>query len=492
MKTVLKLLMLIVIAATIVLSCEHVNSPTKGGGGGNTSGENTGGGENTGSGGGEEVGGGGEEGGGSEEVGGGEEGGGGEEEIIDPPEPLNFIITFIDDDTISVLADAQTVSEGSLINEPEKPARIYSITEPGLYRGVPSPYTFDGWYNGDTRWDFDTDTASADLTLTAKWIEPDYPPVRITAVNPNDIPGAFTQINAVDASVYTLLISANTTIAPHTLSKNGVSLNIIGSGTERRITLSSTGTLFTVNGTGTGLSIGENITLAGIASNNNSLIKVQNGSFTMLDGSKITENTSNAITDGSGRGAAVYVAGATSVFIMKGGSIRGNTSSTTGTKTAGGVFVDNNGTFFMEGGSIEGNTAMSDVLIDNDAVSGLALSGNARIGQLALNANSNAAITPPPCVSIASGWTGKVYNLNLRGESGVMDTVSGFWYPSNTATPRRTILKAADGYTLSAADVKKFPLGNFLSTSETERREISSRFMIDNSCEDIGKLVQKP
>jgi len=471
MKTVSRLLILIAIAAALVLSCE--NSVTNVGGGENTGGESTGE-ENTG--GGESTGGG--------EEGGGEEGGG--EEIVEPPEPKNFIITFVDDGST---VDTQTVSEGGLASKPNEPAKFYTITEPGLYRGVPSAYTFGGWYWGETEWDFEVDTVNADLTLTAMWIEQDNPPVRITAVNPNDITAAFIQINSVSAAAaYTLLLNEDTTIASQTLSKNGVSLSIMGIGAERKIKLSAAGILFTVNGTGASLSIGENISLAGIASNNNSLVKVQNGSFIMLDGSKITENVSNTIADGNGRGAAVYVAGASSVFIMRGGTISGNACSVNGTKTTGGVFVENNGTFVMEGGRVEKNTAMSDVFIDIDAAYGLTLSGNAKIGQLTLNANA----TQSPCVTVAEGWTGSVYNLNLRGDSGVMDTVSGFWYPTNTGVSRKTILKAADGHTLSATDVKKFPLGNFLSSSETERREISATFMIDNSCDDIGKLVMKP
>lgn len=45
--------------------------------------------------------------------------------------------------------------EGSLINEPEAPQN----------RGL----EFAGWYNGKTRWDFEKDTVSEDITLTAKW-----------------------------------------------------------------------------------------------------------------------------------------------------------------------------------------------------------------------------------------------------------------------------------------------------------------------------------
>ena len=28
---------------------------------------------------------------------------------------------------------------------------------------------FEGWYNGDAKWNFDTDTVNASLTLVAKW-----------------------------------------------------------------------------------------------------------------------------------------------------------------------------------------------------------------------------------------------------------------------------------------------------------------------------------
>lgn len=47
------------------------------------------------------------------------------------------------------------VEEGSLISAPEDPENKGLI--------------FDGWYNGKEKWNFETDTVSADLTLTAKW-----------------------------------------------------------------------------------------------------------------------------------------------------------------------------------------------------------------------------------------------------------------------------------------------------------------------------------
>ena len=52
-------------------------------------------------------------------------------------------------------ATEQTVASGSVITEPEEPAK--------------DGFTFDGWYNGDTEFDFDNDTVTSDITLTAKW-----------------------------------------------------------------------------------------------------------------------------------------------------------------------------------------------------------------------------------------------------------------------------------------------------------------------------------
>lgn len=48
-----------------------------------------------------------------------------------------------------------TAQSGSLITPPENPEN----------RGL----IFDGWYNGKEKWDFENDTVTEDITLTAKW-----------------------------------------------------------------------------------------------------------------------------------------------------------------------------------------------------------------------------------------------------------------------------------------------------------------------------------
>lgn len=52
-------------------------------------------------------------------------------------------------------ATTQEVAEGALIEEPADPVR--------------TGYEFDGWFADGEAWDFDSDTVSADITLTAQW-----------------------------------------------------------------------------------------------------------------------------------------------------------------------------------------------------------------------------------------------------------------------------------------------------------------------------------
>ena len=56
----------------------------------------------------------------------------------------------------------QSVKKNSLVMKPADPTR--------------NGYTFNGWYSGDTAWDFDSNTVTSDLELTAKWTEKATPP----------------------------------------------------------------------------------------------------------------------------------------------------------------------------------------------------------------------------------------------------------------------------------------------------------------------------
>ena len=64
-----------------------------------------------------------------------------------------FTVDFKDGDTV---VSTQTVSKGSTVTKPADPTK--------------EGYVFDGWYNGQTKWDF-TKPVEENITLVAKWTE---------------------------------------------------------------------------------------------------------------------------------------------------------------------------------------------------------------------------------------------------------------------------------------------------------------------------------
>jgi hypothetical protein len=156
---------------------------------------------------------------------------------------------------------------------------------------------------------------------------------------------------------YIIAVDADESISPVTLSR---SATLVGAGAPRVISLSSNGSLFTVND-GVTLVLENNITLRGRSNNIAPLVQVsRGGTLVMNEGSFIIGNTAN------GNGGGVLVFGGT--FTMNGGTITGNTASGSG----GGVYVNgetfssnyaqyvNAGTFTMNGGTITGNTTSGD------------------------------------------------------------------------------------------------------------------------------------
>jgi hypothetical protein len=163
--------------------------------------------------------------------------------------------------------------------------------------------------------------------------------------------------NAVEGGEYAIPLWNSETIAPRTLSYGGknVKITLTGDATERTISLSSTGSLFTVE-SGVTLILGDKVTLRGISGNTAPLVDVTGGTLVMNTGSKISDNTNTSFY-----GGGVHVEYGT--FTMGGGIVSGSSAN-----SGGGVYVSDSGTFTKQGGGIiYGSDASS---LKNTATSG--------------------------------------------------------------------------------------------------------------------------
>jgi len=189
-------------------------------------------------------------------------------------------------------------------------------------------------------------------------------------VTSTTLASAFSWINSDDQSkentTFTIVVQANESLAPTTIAARYGSTNIIlkGGTTEKTISLSGNDSLFTV-GEGI-LTLENNITLSGSASNTASLVKINNnGTLVMKTGSKIQNNTVATANNTDALGGGVYINGGT--FTMDGGTVSGNkvqagtsgSYSNTSVRVKGGGVYLYNGTFVMNSGTISNNTAYS-------------------------------------------------------------------------------------------------------------------------------------
>jgi len=142
-------------------------------------------------------------------------------------------------------------------------------------------------------------------------------------------------------------------------SRTNLRITLKGIGGVRNVSLSANGVLFAIP-LGVTLVLGENITLQGMASNTNHLVRVNNGgTLIMNEGSKIAENQNITSTAADGGGGVRVNNGG--VFILDGGEILGNSTTNTGTwfdspGHGGGVRIESGGRFDMKSGTISGNT----------------------------------------------------------------------------------------------------------------------------------------
>jgi hypothetical protein len=143
-----------------------------------------------------------------------------------------------------------------------------------------------------------------------------------------------------------------------------VAVTLKGSGT---LSLNSNGSILYVGANQTLIIDDANLTLQGRDGNNRAVIDVQNNGTLELKNGTITGNASSSYPYGGG----VYVSGGT--FTMAGGTISGNTiSSSLSNNYGGGVYVDSNGTFSKTNGTIYGynanDTVNSNVVKDRSGV----------------------------------------------------------------------------------------------------------------------------
>jgi parallel beta-helix repeat protein len=249
-----------------------------------------------------------------------------------------------------------------------------TIFEPGTaYKLTLTLTPQSGWtFTGLTASSFtftgaDSVAATINATGTTATVVITFPEVQWTTVDVDDeedlSPGAsvedrlnWIKINGVPGTNYTVTVTGTVDIGPQILNAapapglNNVCITLTGTGTLRLA--AGNGSLVTLmgfNGARVSLVLA-GIALEGRSGNNAPLVQVNNlASLTMEDGAAIQDNI---ISSGSGYAGGVYVAPGGS-FTMNGGTISGNTASSSG----GGVYVDNAGSFTMNGGTISGNTA---------------------------------------------------------------------------------------------------------------------------------------
>ena len=160
---------------------------------------------------------------------------------------------------------------------------------------------------------------------------------------------AWVNANAVSNANYLIQVRSDETIEPQTLAlpagRSNITFTFRGIGPMRILSLSTNGSLFTVN-SGVTLTLAENITLRG-RDNNSFLVTVSSGGTLVM-------NQGTEITGNRGGGVRIDQGG---MFIMHDGVISNNrgTTGVYGNSRGGHGGVVNAGTFIMHGGTIFNN-----------------------------------------------------------------------------------------------------------------------------------------
>jgi hypothetical protein len=193
------------------------------------------------------------------------------------------------------------------------------------------------------------------------------------AENLAQLQGALNSISAAAETVFTILISNDISSPPLTLSAwgyDGKTIILRGSGGVREISLSSSGSLFTIGGSSGPTLMLRDIALKGRADNNAALVKLVKGELIMEANSVVTGNTASYLYSSSSpafstlncNGGGVFVSGGT--FTMRdNASVKENVTTTTNNagfySYGGGVFVLEGAFIMQDNASVSGNTAQS-------------------------------------------------------------------------------------------------------------------------------------
>ena len=251
------------------------------------------------------------------------------------PTATGYTVTFNTDggtpsyDTITGLAS------GAKISDPGSPTK--------------TGYSFTGWYNGDAKWNFDTNTVTSSIVLTAKWASNTVPTPITNALestnaymslayaytlNKVDNPTTYTKatsishLSAGDSIIIVSKMSDGTyyamtnSLSSNTLAKSAaitiedgvitsdISSNFVwtlyGNTTSGWDLKNGDNFINPASGTGIGFANSENHKLTFVSSGNNSYF-LNNGTRTMICGSSGFKNYATSNIGGSGYAVEVYI-----------------------------------------------------------------------------------------------------------------------------------------------------------------------------------------
>lgn len=310
--------------------------------------------------------------------------------------PVRFFRVNFDLDGGEIAGRTGTFYYNSVENAPAimPPTPSRSAGEPqaaGFYRSTADGHLSDlfiGWYLDPSKHDGDDRewVPTYDLVEKEVWLKARYTSSEpISEVGTDSLDDAFTYVMTHTGTYLMMMTGGTTGNKTLTATKTvGSGANLIIAALDPMEINSSTaiepgltsgvGRLFTLNLSNSTLTIGNNITLRGIAGASKPMVRVENGAtFVMNAGSAITGHTNilywgaETYENKAGTGtSAVFVSGGS--FTMRGGTISGNTSSgaasagygitphTGGAYVGGAVTLVNSGRFTMIDGSITGNS----------------------------------------------------------------------------------------------------------------------------------------